>query len=464
MARSRDPEPGLTRRVAGRIAAAEFADLTPEAVRMAKLSLLDGLGVTLAATGTAPDTLPFARAAARDGGGPCTVLGHGLRATAPMAAFANGAAAHALDFEDTHDLARVHPNAAAIPALLALAESEGGVPGERFLLALAVGCDLTCRLGLALRTDPKEAGWYPPPLLGAFGAAAAAAKLLGCDAGQITDALSLTLGQAAFSVDIARDPRSVLRGVREAFPAKAAVLSALLARDGVHGPAEPLEGPAGFFRLFAGGRYEPDVLLDGWGTRWAGASLSLKPWPSCRGTHGPVQAAAELAGALEPADITGVRVRAEPFLRMLIEPERQRYAPSTAIDAKFSIPYCVAVALRRGTVGLGDFTVLDDPEITGLARRVRFEPDPGLTGGAAELTVTLRDGGTRTARADRPYGGPPNPMSHDDVVRKFLDCAARAARPPAPAAPHGAVRTVLALETAADVAADLLPDLMPGPC
>lgn len=452
----------MTRRLAEHIAAAEFAGLTPEAVRMTKLSLLDGLGVALAATGLDAATAAFARAAAGDAG-PCTVLGRGLRASAPMAAFANGAAAHALDFEDTHDHAHVHPNAAAIPALLALAESEGGVSGERFLLALAAGCDLTCRLGLAVRSGPMEAGWYPPPLLGALGATAAAAKLLGCDADQITDALSLTVGQAGFSADIARDPRSMLRGVRDAFPAKTAVLSALLARDGVRGCTAPLEGPAGFFHLYAGGRYEPAALFDGLGTRWAGEALSLKPWPSCRGTHGPIQAAAELAGTLDPGDVTEVRVRAEPFLRMLAEPEEQRYEPATAIDAKFSIPYCVAVALHRGTVALGDFAVLDDPQIRATARTVRFDPAPGMTGGRAELSVTLGDGTTRTSRADRPYGGPLNPMPDDAVVRKFLDCAARAAQPPGPAARRSAVTTVLTLESAADVAADLIPDLMPDP-
>jgi 2-methylcitrate dehydratase PrpD len=449
----------LSGRLAELIAAAAFTDLGPDAVRMTRLSLLDGLGVTLAATGIEPSTVPFARLAGLDGAGPCTVLGHGLRAPAPMAAFANGAAAHALDFEDTHDQALVHPNAAAIPALLALAESEEGVSGERFLLSLAVGCDVTCRLGMALRTDPMEKGWYPPPLLGALGATAAAAKLIGCDAAQICDALSITLGQAAFSADIARDPRSVLRGVRDAFPAKTAVLSALLAREGVSGVGDPLAGPAGFFQLFAGGRYEPAALFDDWGARWAGASLSLKPWPSCRGTHGAIQAAAELAATLDPDEVSEIRVRAAPFLRMLVEPEEQRYQPATAIDAKFSIPYCTAVALRRGSVTLGDFAVLDDPETRSLARTVRFEPDASLTEGRTELSVASRDGSTRTARVERLYGGPLHPMSDDDVVRKFLDCAGRAARPPAPAALRRVVTKTLALESVADVAADLMPDL-----
>ncbi|MGI5326936.1 MmgE/PrpD family protein [Actinomadura nitritigenes] len=459
MAVSAAPGRDLTGRLAELIAAAAFTDLGPDALRMTRLSLLDGLGVMLAATGIEPNTVAFASLAAGDGTGSCTVLGHGLRSSAPLAAFANGAAAHALDFEDTHDRALVHPNAAAIPALLALAESEGGVTGERFLLSLAVGCDVTCRLGLALRADPMDRGWYPPPLLGALGATAAAAKLIGCDAAQICDALSMTLGQAAFSADIARDPRSVLRGVRDAFPAKTAVLSALLAREGVRGVGDPLAGAAGFFQLFAGGRYEPAALFEDWGERWAGASLSLKPWPSCRGTHGAIQAAVELAGTLDPADVAEIRVRAAPFLRMLVEPEEQRYEPATAIDAKFSIPYCTAVALSRGSVTLGDFAVLDDPEIRSLARMVRFEADGGLTDGRADLSVALRGGGSRSARVDRPYGGPLNPMSDDDVVRKFLDCAGRAAKPPAPAALRRVVNMTLALESVADVAADLMPDL-----
>ena len=160
----------------------------PDAIEAAKLSLLDAMGVSIAAGTLGEGCAPFVALARAQGGEPvCTILGFGDRATAAGAALANGALAHALDFEDAHDEAFVHPNAALVPVLLALAEARGGVSGESFLTALAVGCDLTCRLGIALSTGLAARGWYGPPILGGLGAAAGAACLLGLDERGVRD-------------------------------------------------------------------------------------------------------------------------------------------------------------------------------------------------------------------------------------------------------------------------------------
>lgn len=159
-----------------------YADLPERAVAMTKMSLLDALGVTLAAGGLCAECGAFVEIARESGGKKeSTILGFGDRVPAHMAAFANGAMAHALDFEDAHDLALVHPNAATVPAALAIAESIGNVNGKDFITAMAVGCDVVCRLGLALKENPAEYGWYMPPILGSFGAAAATGKLLNLD-------------------------------------------------------------------------------------------------------------------------------------------------------------------------------------------------------------------------------------------------------------------------------------------
>ena len=216
----------LSATLATHVARTSFEDLPPAAVAGAKRSLLDALGVTLAASTLGEGCRPFVDLVLADGGAPVsTVVGFGRKVPPAAAALANGAMAHALDYEDAHDGALVHPNAQTVPAVLALAETRP-TSGREVLTAMAVGCDLVCRLGLALRDDPARFGWYPPAILQAFGAAAGAARVLGLDAGATLDALSLTLAQATGTAEMTRGARSVVRGVRDAFGAHAGVLAA----------------------------------------------------------------------------------------------------------------------------------------------------------------------------------------------------------------------------------------------
>jgi 2-methylcitrate dehydratase PrpD len=152
-----------------------------------------------------------------------------------MAAFANGALAHALDYEDAFDGTPAHPNAATVPVALALAEKIPTIDGKSLLLALAAASDITCRLALALDANPDDYGFYTPPILSAFGAAACAAKLLRLDEDAIVATWGLTLSQAMCSSQFKRDPQSSLRAVRDAFAAHSGMQAAALAARGVHG-------------------------------------------------------------------------------------------------------------------------------------------------------------------------------------------------------------------------------------
>ncbi|HEM61672.1 MAG TPA: MmgE/PrpD family protein, partial [Chloroflexi bacterium] len=357
----------------------------------------------------------------------------GAKAPAPLAALANGSMAHALDFEDVHDNAPVHPNAATVPAALAVAESMGGVSGKQLLTAMALGSDLVCRLGLAFNENPLESGWYIPPILGAFGATAAAGKLLGLSAEQVVDAFSLTLCQATCSAELTHSPQSVVRSVRDAFSAQAGVVSALLAQRGVTGFDRPLEGEAGLFRLYSRGNYDPTALTRELGRTFEGVNVSFKPWPSCRGTHSYIDAILQImeTEGLRPSEVEGINLVVSPVNRMLCEPLESKQRPATAIDAKFSLPFIVATALVRGRVNLDDFApeALADGEVLELARKVSYEVDPGVTlkeavRGVVELE-TLR--GSVSRRVDVPYGHPHNPISQEALVAKFKDCAGHAA-------------------------------------
>jgi len=421
--------------LAKHIAEIEYDDLPSSATDAAKKSFLDALGVTLAAGTLGEGCKAFIDLTLAGGGKrESTILGFGAKAPAFMAAFANGSMAHALDFEDAHDRAPVHPNAATIPAALALAESIGNVSGRGFATAIVLGCDLVCRLGLALNANPLEDGWYIPPILGAFGATAAACKLLNLTAEQIVDAFSLTLCQATCSAELTHSPHSVVRSIRDAFSAKAGVLSALLAERGVAGFRQPVEGKAGLYSLYARGHYDPAVLTAELGRTFEGANVSFKPWPTCRGTHSYIDAVLQTVDVhdLKPSDVEAIKVVVSPVNEMLCEPLESKQSPVTAIDAKFSLPFVVATALLYGRVTLDHFTpqALADRDVLEVARKVTYEVDTGLTLKEAVrgfLQISTRNE-TLSKRVDFPYGHPKNPISQEALVLKFMDCAKHSAR------------------------------------
>jgi 2-methylcitrate dehydratase PrpD len=459
----------LTRTLAQHLARVTYADLPRGAVLAAKRSLLDAIGVSLGASGLEPACAPFAALAAESGGdGPCSLLGFGRRTTPLMAAFANGALAHALDFEDAYDGAPVHPNAAAVPVALALCEADATIDGPELIAALAAGCDLTCRLGLALQENPDRYGFYPPPILGAFGAAATGAKLLGLSEDQIVAALALTLSQATCSAQFKRDPHSALRAVRDAFAAQAGLNAALLAQLGVRGFEAAIEGEHGLYALYARGAYDPAPLLGELGRRFLGERVSFKPWPSCRGTHAFIEAALSLRAqhAIDPDAIERIDARGAELNLMLVEPEAQKRAPVAAIDAKFSLPFCIALALLRDAIGLDDFAPasLADRRVLALAQRVHFTPEAGTgirEATRGELVLHMRGGATYALRVECPLGHPDHPLDTERLIEKFVDCAGRAARPLHPEAAQVAAQSLLVIEQAGSAQRALAPACAP---
>jgi 2-methylcitrate dehydratase PrpD len=430
-------EQELTTALARHVATTPFSALPRATVEATTRSLLDGIGVMLAASGMSEEVRPFVRLArSMSGPGESSVLGHWDRLSAPAAAFANGAMAHALDYEDAFDEAPTHPNASLIPAALAVAQSVGPVTGKEFLTAMAIGCDLTCRLALSSGAGLEEGAWFPPPILGAFGAVAAAARLLKLGAREVSDAFSLMLCQTACPGEIKYSPTSTIRAVREAFPAQSAVLAAMLAMQGIQGFSAPFEGRAGFFRLFANGRFEPAALLDGLGTRFCGERLSFKPWPCCRGTHAYIEAAQVLRArhGFDTRDIARVRLTVGQVQRMLCEPMESKCAPASAIDAKFSLPFTVASALLQPEITLDSYLplALEDPETCALARKVQIEhrDDWGRAQAAAgAVDIELSNGAHLQHEVKRAVGHPDTPLGTDALRAKFIDCAVRAARP-----------------------------------
>ena len=458
------PSVSLSDALADHVASCRPESLAKSTLHAAKRALLDGLGVMLAASGLSDEARPFTDLALGAGTGPAPLVGRPERVGFAMAALANGALSHALDFEDAFDAAPSHPNAALLPAAFALLHAGRPVSGTELLSAIAVGCDLSCRLGLSLTKRSEDLGWYPPPMLGAYGATAAAARLLSLDRRRTLDAFSLTLCQATCPGEIKYSRDTVIRAVREAFPAQAAVVSAQLAASGVRGFEQPFEGKAGFFRLFVNGHYDPAVLLDRLGEHFWIDELSFKQWPACRGTHPHIEVAERFARerGLVPDQIVEVIATGSPVQTMLTEPAERKRAPTVAIDAKFSIPFTVAVALVQGRVTLDSFAAgrLDDPAVLAMARKIRFVEtdiwgrDAGATG---TLAIRLSSGELFEETIDEAIGHPSRPLSDDQLRAKFVDCARQAHRPIAPDVAERMADGIFGLETASNAADVLFP-------
>ncbi|MBF9033908.1 hypothetical protein HKCCE2091_06620 [Rhodobacterales bacterium HKCCE2091] len=419
----------LTRDIARRAGGIGLADLPPAAQAAARVCLADALAVSLGALRLEPAAALFADHARDHGPGPATLLAGGS-AGAAQAALANGALAHAVDFEDTFDPAAIHANAPVVPAVLALAEAGDATLGEA-LTALALGGDLGCRIALSLATDPAERNWYQPPVMAAVGAALAGAMIHRLDADRTASAMSLTFTQFALTDALKASGRSHLRAVRDGFAARAAVDSVLLAGRGVVATDDVLAERGGLIHMLTGAGPAGDHLA-GFGRGFLGPEISIKLWPCCRGTHHGIAFALDLrAEGVAPDDIAAIAFTERPPCDMLYVPRDERVRPQTAINAKFSIPYCFASALVYGAPGLDSFgdAARADPATLALADRVTLRAcDPGATPAAH---VMLRSG----ARFDRELPPPPSVLAGDcgfgALAEKIAGCVAASGRGPA---------------------------------
>lgn len=425
-------EADLSRRIAAHIAGLTLDAVPPATHHATRRALLDAIGVMLGASGLGDDALPY-RAHAAATPGPARLIGLDHRSTPALAALANGALAHALDYGDTFDAGPAHPHAALAPALLALADTRPEIDVGTLLTALAAGGDLACRLSLAPARPYEEGGWYPPPLVNLIAGAAACARLLGLEADGVRHAMGLALVQGAFPGIIKYDPTSPMRGMREAFVARASVEAALLAEAGARGFDAPLEGKAGFFEVYGGGA-PGAALTNGLGERFLGAEVSFKPWPACRGTHPYIEAALALRDRINLAAIDRIEAETGPIQEMLIRPLDAKAAPTRPVEAKFSIPWTVGAALVHGVVTLDSFSLeaLDDPQVRAVAARVVGRRNPGwgrAQAASGSLTIHLRDGTLLTHSVSQAAGHPDRPMTDSDLIAKFARCAAHAATP-----------------------------------
>ncbi|PAJ82060.1 MmgE/PrpD family protein [Burkholderia ubonensis] len=404
------------------------ADALPDdVVAKAKRHVLDTFGAALA--GAAAVETRGARAltgAAERGGAP--LWGTRRTAGARDAAFVNGIAAHALELDDSGGCD--HSGAVVLPAALAaLACAAGPVTGRECLSAIVLGYDVGRRVLEAAGgySAHNGAGWHSTLSCGVFGAAAASARVLGLDAARTRDALGHAASFAGGLWGFIHDGSQTKR-LHAGRAAEGGVLAALLAREGVSGPAHVFDDVwGGFFNTFAAQSHAPDALTDGLGTDWKLMRCSIKPHASCRSAHAAVDAALQLADGrtFDAGDIERIAVRASGFVARMCGGRDL----STLSSAQMSLPYAVAAALVFGDTGIGVYRAerRADPRIAAMLARIAIDVDPALDD-LDEPTVTLhrKDGAAESRHVPIALGDPRNPLSDDALLGKYHALAATA--------------------------------------
>lgn len=416
---------GYTRELCDTIAGWNYDRLPAEVVSTSKALILDTLGAIAGASHAPGIPELLARLSRWEQAGSATGLIGLRRFSPPTAALANGAAAHALDFDDQHDPARVHTSCVVLPALLATAEDAAPVSGRDFILAFAIGAELHARLGLACHNSLGR-GWHPTMVSGTVAASIAAGRLLGLDGEHIANGLGFAYHQASGSAQSMRD--GVLsKRIGAGFASRAAVLGAFLGADGLTGTRRTLEGNAGLFALYEGNDVHPQRLTDGLGERWRVPEYSFKPYPCCRCNHTAIGLGIGLhARGIRPADVASIEIRIG-HVNWLTVGTPYDPARNDVVHAQFNIAYGFARALLDGQVGLESYlkSVISAPEVGVLTSKTTIVDDPSIDPTAIEparVKVVLAGGEVIEVGSDTIKGSPQEPMTRDEQRAKLRGC------------------------------------------
>lgn len=429
----------ITQAIAEHLTRTRFDNLTDEAVRATKIHILHTLGTIVAGSG-APGVDQILTGVAKWGSKEeSTVIVHGKKLPAPSAALVNSTMAHSCELDMNDDRLAYKSSVAVVPAALATAEMVGQVSGEELITAVCLGVDLGIRIGLAINPKPVHALFIA---LGPFAAAAASSKILQLNEAGMCNSLGVAHCRVAISGNSNVSP-SLTKRLAAGFASHSGVLAALLAAEGFPAAGEIFRGPTGFFQTLYGEEGEPDLLLDGLGERYEIVSVGPKPYPSCRYTHPAITAVLAILqnNNIDPEQVEEVRVHVGKRDMHSVcgweeTQKRKRYRPEGVVDAQFSIPYTVAVALLKGKVSLDDFTEasIQDQRVLQFAQRVKPILDPQLDQWPLDVKpqvveIFTRDSRVYSWKVEYAKGNPRNPVSFDELQENFREMAKYAAQP-----------------------------------
>jgi 2-methylcitrate dehydratase PrpD len=406
-----------------------LADISAEAIAATKRHILDCTGVALAACVEPPGRIVLDITREQGGNPTASVVGSSLRTSVVAAAWANGALAHLLDFDDT---GFSHPTACILPAVLAMAE-ETGASGAATVAAVCIGLEVFERMSSSGRQHEhvfRHRGFHPTSLYGCSAAAAGAGSIVGLNPKQMGVALGLAAANAG---GLTQHFGTWGKGIHAGNAARAGVTAVLLARKDYMADPEGLEGEYGFYSAFHGeGNYDLGKISPGLGTHWSivDPGLTVKRYPCCGGNLRALDAAEALVREhdIRIENVERLEVDVHPDLLDIV----RFHKPTDGFRGKFSIDYVLAAMLLDHRVDLDSFS--DDycraPRMRAALDKVQVNrradwPNDAEGRRRSPVTIMMKDGRTFTGSVEKVRGSPGNPMTRDELVDKYRSCASR---------------------------------------
>jgi 2-methylcitrate dehydratase PrpD len=419
----------------GRWIAETPAAAIPTAARVAtRRAFLDTLGVLVAGCDEEAPRVVASWIRGQGGTLEASVIGHSLATTAADAALVNGTSAHALDWDDVSVSLRGHPSVPLVPAILALGEKLSA-PGSLAVDAYVFGFEVQARLGRAIGQPHYALGWHATSTFGTIGAAAASARILGLDAAHTATALSIA---ASLASGLQANFGTMTKPFHAGWAARNGVVAATMASAGLTAAGGAIDGPNGLLHAASGGLdLDEEAIVPRQSDAWdiIEHGIGVKLYPCCYATHRTIDATLEVRDrmmglapeAFHPGLVQEVAVNVNRGgLIPLI-----RHSPTTGLEGKFSMEYCVAAAILDGHAGLSAFTdaMVHRPEAREFMSRVRVEeslpPAEFPIGGEARVTLKTSSGDSYKAEVDVPRGDPRRPLSWDELAAKFREATTR---------------------------------------
>jgi 2-methylcitrate dehydratase PrpD len=419
----------ITDRVAHFIAEIESKDIPEEAYKIARMAIMDLIGVALA--GSREDTGNIIADCIQEMGGKAssTVIGKGFKTAPHLAALANGTMGHALDYDDLSFTYGAHPSCTLVPVVLSLGENIQA-SGKDILAAYIVGFEACAYISSPIVNSHYMQGWHSTGNIGILGSTAAAAKLLKLNVTQIKRAYGIAASTAS---GIRYNFGTMTKPFHAGGAASNGILAASLAQKGFTAREDIIEAPNGYARIFGCNEkidWEKAAANLGKVFVLAKSGIGFKPYPSCGGTLGVTDATIYLRNQyqIDPAGVERITLGVGPFEnRTLI------HNPVKGLEGKFSLEYCSCRGLLDGKLGLRDFTDerVNQPEVHRLLNRTKCEeiyPMAVMGTDASGLNpqsvnIKMKDGHSYFRETPIIGGMPVAPMTEEQIENKYRDCA-----------------------------------------
>ncbi len=401
------------------VARTTYDRISPEAIDMAKRGIMDTLGVAVRGAEEEVSRIIYRQVLREGCAGEAPIFAASARSSAPNSALCNGVFAHVLDYDDIYDVFRIHPSAPVLSTCLALSEMVRA-RGADFLLAYVIGVEVIGAINRGVGPSHYDRGWHSTATVGAFGAVAAAAKLMNLSEKEIRTAFGIATSLISGS---RQNFGTMMKAVHAGNAARNGIVASVFAREGITADEAIFDKPMGFAIFSEAGDWQPRKACEGLGAPWAivQPGLRFKSYPSWGGTHKALDGLFQiLAERRLPADgIDSVTiVSAKPAA------EWNRAYPQTGLQGKFSMPYCLASAILDGRLGIDSFTdeAVLRPAIRPVFHKIRFQSLPSMSKALVRVEMKCRDGSTLSREVLHPLGSAANPMAWSDLEAKYRDC------------------------------------------